>query len=89
MVVVASRTMKIGMAGKAAMVALATVVGLGPVAFGQAGNGQGEKKAEALRPPTPAKPDDPPLAMNYVTMALLIGLLAGAALIPSKRGHQD
>ena len=80
--------MKIGMTGKMAMVALAVVLGVGPAALGQP-SPQGEKKVEALRPPTPTKPDDPPAAMSYITMALLIGLLVGAALIPSKRGHQD
>ncbi len=45
--------------------------------------------AKPLTPPTPGKPDDPPLVMNYMTMMLIIGLVVGANLIPSKRGHQD
>ncbi|MCX5689360.1 MAG: hypothetical protein NTV94_06160 [Planctomycetota bacterium] len=44
---------------------------------------------KALTPPTPGKPDDPPLVMNYLTMMLIIAMVVGANLIPSKRGHQD
>ena len=44
---------------------------------------------EPLRPPQPGKPDDPPLVWNYLTMAAVLGLVGFAALIPSKRGHQD
>jgi hypothetical protein len=47
------------------------------------------KKEETLKPPTPSKPDDPPAIWNYLTMATLIGMVALAALLPSKRGHQD
>lgn len=47
------------------------------------------KKNEPLHPPTPSKPDEPPLVMTYLGAIVTVGLLAGAALIPSKRGHQD
>ncbi len=43
----------------------------------------------ALRPPTPTQPDEPPVVWNYLAMTLVLGLACGAALIPSKRGHQD
>lgn len=43
----------------------------------------------ALAPPTPGKPDEPPLVMNYFVMLVILGLVIGANLIPSKRGHQD
>jgi hypothetical protein len=47
------------------------------------------KAKEPLKPPTPSKPDEPPLAMTYISAVLVVGLMAFAALIPSKRGHQD
>ena len=51
---------------------------------------QGAPKApEVLKPPTPATPDSPPVIWNYLMLAVVIGLAGGAALIPSKRGHQD
>ena len=40
-------------------------------------------------PPTPGKPDEPPVVMNYLVMILIIAMVVGANLIPSKRGHQD
>ncbi|MEY3231537.1 MAG: hypothetical protein RL689_1626 [Planctomycetota bacterium] len=43
----------------------------------------------APAPPTPGKPDEPPLVMNYFVMLVILGLVIGANLIPSKRGHQD
>lgn len=42
-----------------------------------------------LRPPTPGKPDDPPVIMNYLSLVVIIAAVVGANLIPSKRGHQD
>ncbi len=41
------------------------------------------------RPPNPQKPDEPPVVMNFLTMLIIIGLVIGANLIPSRRGHQD
>lgn len=40
-------------------------------------------------PPTPDKPDDPPVVLNYLTMLIILAVVIGASLIPSKRGHQD
>lgn len=42
-----------------------------------------------VRPPAPAKQDDPPTIRSYFLLALLIAAAAGANVIPSKRGHQD
>lgn len=41
------------------------------------------------RPPNPLKPDEPPTIMNFLTMLIIIGVVIGANLIPSRRGHQD
>ncbi len=75
-----------------AIVALGAVMAA-PLAMGQstAPSNQNDpnKKDTTLRPPTPTKPDEPPLAMSYVGAVILVGLLGFAALIPSKRGHQD
>lgn len=53
---------------------------------------EAQKKQQLMTNPTPPKPrkaDDPPvLWMMGLTAILLLGI-AGAALIPSKRGHQD
>ncbi len=43
----------------------------------------------APAPPTPGKPDEPPLVMNYFVMLIILAVVIGANLIPSKRGHQD
>jgi hypothetical protein len=51
--------------------------------------GFGEEGAEPLRPPVPGKPDEPMLIMNYLIMVVIIAVVVGANLIPSKRGHQD
>jgi hypothetical protein len=48
-----------------------------------------EKKDAPLAPPQPGKPDEPPVVWNYLAIAVVLGLAGGAALIPSKRGHQD
>lgn len=47
------------------------------------------KKEEPLKPPSPSKPDDPPIVWNYMGIVVVVGLAGLAALIPSKRGHQD
>lgn len=47
---------------------------------------------DAAKPPSPpplGKPDEPPVVMNYFVMLLILGVVIGANLIPSKRGHQD
>ena len=78
--------------GRFAAIGLALTLAGAP-AFAQATttaqNGQDPKKDNTLKPPTPSKPDDPPVVMTYLAVLLTIGLIAGAALIPSKRGHQD
>lgn len=40
-------------------------------------------------PPKPGTPDTPPTLMLIGVSAVLGGIVVGAALIPSKRGHQD
>lgn len=45
--------------------------------------------APTIKAPTPSQPDDPPVVTNILAMVLVVGLACGAALIPSKRGHQD
>jgi len=45
--------------------------------------------AQALRPPTPRKSDDPPYIWNVFIMLGIVGVVFGANMIPSKRGHQD
>jgi hypothetical protein len=77
-----------------ALLALGAVL-TGPLALGQtttsssSGQTDASKKDTTLRPPTPGKPDEPPLALTYIGAILMVGLLGFAALIPSKRGHQD
>lgn len=41
------------------------------------------------RPPTPDRLEKGPVAMNYFTMLIILAIVVGANLIPSKRGHQD
>lgn len=42
------------------------------------------------QPPNPQKPDDSPQKVwNYLVALVLFGLVLGAVMIPSKRGHQD
>jgi hypothetical protein len=78
--------------GRFAAIGLALTLASAPV-FAQTTNAQGGPDAKAkdntLKPPTPSKPDDPPVVMTYLAVLLTIGLIAGAALVPSKRGHQD
>ncbi|HYF14394.1 MAG TPA: hypothetical protein VD971_04895 [Phycisphaerales bacterium] len=45
--------------------------------------------AEPIKAPTPGRPDTPPTVMSILLAVVLVGLIFGAALIPSKRGHQD
>jgi hypothetical protein len=40
-------------------------------------------------PPRAKTPDKPPLLGNIAVAALILGVVVGASLIPSKRGHQD
>jgi hypothetical protein len=77
---------------KVALLALALLLGAGS-ALGQTTTASGgtdpNKKDNTIRPPTPTKPDEPPYVMTYLGGIVCVGLLALAALIPSKRGHQD
>jgi hypothetical protein len=57
-------------------------------ALAQSGTPNDKSKDAALRPPTPSKPDEIPV-MTYIAAVLVFGLMGFAALIPSKRGHQD
>lgn len=50
---------------------------------------QAAKAAEPLRPPTPGKADEPPMLMIVLLSIVLVALVIGATLIPSRRGHQD
>lgn len=43
----------------------------------------------AIRPPTVTGSDKPPIVGMYFTMVVILALVVGANLIPSKRGHQD
>lgn len=49
-----------------------------------------EKPKEAPRPPIARKSDpSPPLLWNFAVLLLIAGVVFGANMIPSKRGHQD
>jgi uncharacterized protein involved in exopolysaccharide biosynthesis len=50
--------------------------------------GQAQKDA-VIRPPTPTDQPGPPSFVNMLALALIVGACVGAAIIPSKRGHQD
>lgn len=43
----------------------------------------------APKPPTTSDRDTAPKILNYALLALLVGLVLGASMFPSKRGHQD
>jgi len=45
--------------------------------------------AQPPSPPRPEAPGDPPVLANFMVAVLVIGLVVGATVIPSKRGHQD
>lgn len=42
-----------------------------------------------LKPPTPGAPDSPPVVLNILIAAVVIVVILGAAMFPSRRGHQD
>lgn len=75
--------------GRWVALALVAVMLGGVPALAQAPNNPNAPKDTTLKPPTPSKPDEPPLVMTYLGGLLCVGLIALAALIPSKRGHQD
>lgn len=45
--------------------------------------------AQQRRPPAPAKTEDPPFLRTALVAILVTAGVLGAAMIPSKRGHQD
>lgn len=60
-------------------------------AFGQfTGSGSSSSKGTLnVTPPKPAKAEDAPMFMTYVSILVIAAAVVGANLIPSKRGHQD
>lgn len=50
---------------------------------------QQAKKLALPKAPTAKVPDSPPVLMSYLFLIVIVGGAVGAALIPSKRGHQD
>jgi hypothetical protein len=44
---------------------------------------------QPLKPPTPGTPDSPPMIWNVLLAVVIVALVVGVSLIPSKRGHQD
>lgn len=55
-------------------------------------NAQGQpkkKEDEAVRMPSPRKSEDPPTLWAYFAVAIILGSIFVANMIPSKRGHQD
>lgn len=52
--------------------------------------GAQEKPKEPPRPPIARKSDpSPPLLWNFAVLLVIAGVVFGANMIPSKRGHQD
>jgi hypothetical protein len=49
----------------------------------------GSKPKIEMKPPTAGTEDKPPVIMMYVVLLALAAAVVGAALIPTKRGHQD
>jgi hypothetical protein len=72
-----------------AMMMSGLALGQTSTSSGPSGQTDPNKKDNTLKPPTPSKPDDPPLVMTYLGGIVVVGLMGFAALIPSKRGHQD
>ncbi len=42
-----------------------------------------------LSPPKPGRVDNPPVVMSILVLLIMVAMLVGAFVIPSKRGHQD
>ncbi|MGD9789908.1 MAG: hypothetical protein AB7Q00_03410 [Phycisphaerales bacterium] len=69
------------------VIALALGSAIGPVSTARA---QSSQKIEEIRPPAPGKEDDThSYVLNMLIAIALMGIVVGAAVIPSKRGHQD
>lgn len=74
----------------AGLAARGVVFGCGLAMSGVPVLAQAAKEAPVkLQPPTPGAPDTPPMVWNVLLSVVIIGLIVGAAMIPSKRGHQD
>ncbi len=52
-------------------------------------NAQQNRNLALPKAPTAKIPDSPPVLMSYLFLIVIVGGAVGAALIPSKRGHQD
>lgn len=63
----------------------------GAVVFGATllGGTLAAQEGGAPRPPTTNEEDTSPQILNYVLLAVLVGAVVGASVLPSKRGHQD
>lgn len=49
-----------------------------------------DRPREAPRPPIARKSDpSPPLLLNFLTFVIIVAVVFGANMMPSKRGHQD
>lgn len=69
----------------AALACLVACAAIAPAAEAQ----QPKKGEEAVRMPSPRRSDDPPTLWAYFVVAIALGVVFGANMIPSKRGHQD
>ena len=49
----------------------------------------GQSAPQALRPPRPTQPKDPPVLANLAVASLVVICIVAATVIPAKRGHQD
>lgn len=79
------RTIRVGLVAGAMSAALFA----GGATNAQTQPGQPGQPA-ALKPPTPGKEDTSrPLVMTIVAGIVIVAVVVGANMIPSKRGHQD
>lgn len=54
------------------------------------GTDESDVPKEAPRPPIARKSDpNPPVLWNFAVFLLIVGVVFGVNMIPSKRGHQD
>ncbi|MBL8762087.1 MAG: hypothetical protein JNL50_12375 [Phycisphaerae bacterium] len=75
------------------MTRLTRTIGMASVAltlaWAPAALGQQNRNVTPPKAPTAKIPDNPPVLMSYLFLLVIMGGAVGAALIPSKRGHQD